>query len=73
MNTPLLPDPPIRRCRCCHRPIKVGPVIDGYGATCARQRGLLPPRIPAPRAAEQDGPDLFDAAHENSDREAQQT
>lgn len=73
MTTPLLPGPRPTRCRCCHRPIKVGPVIDGYGETCARQRGLLPPHIPKPRSEGQDGPDLFDAARENGEFVAQET
>lgn len=61
MTLPLLPGAPPTRCRCCHRPIPTGKAYDGYGEHCARQRGLLPPRIPTPRAnPTQDGPDLLD-------------
>ncbi|MFI2663250.1 hypothetical protein [Micromonospora carbonacea] len=44
-----------------------GVLHDGLGETCARQRGILPPRIPRPRTPEQDGPDLFDAANNTSE------
>jgi hypothetical protein len=56
----LVAELPPARCRCCHRPIPTGKAYDGYGETCARQRGLLPPRIPRPATDRQDGPDLFD-------------
>jgi hypothetical protein len=51
-------------CRCCHRPIPVGPVIDGMGESCARKRGLLPPRavrVAAPvREAADNQPNLLE-------------
>ncbi|MEV2239499.1 hypothetical protein [Micromonospora sp. NPDC049891] len=61
MTLPLLPGHPPAYCRGCHRPIPVGPVIDGYGIECARQRGLTPPTSPRmPDILPQDGPSLFD-------------
>lgn len=72
MTTPLLPGPPARRCRCCRRLIRVGPVIDGYGIECARRRGLIPPAVSKPDSAPQDGPDLLgwrtESAPQNDDQ-----
>lgn len=63
MTLPLLPGAPARRCICCHHPIPTGRVYGaGYGETCARRLGLIPPAAPHPRNDGQEGPDLFDAA-----------
>lgn len=52
-----------RRCRGCHRPVPVGPTYDGYGESCAGDRGLIPRavRLPTPRTAPDDNePNLLD-------------
>lgn len=62
MTVPLLPAGPLRRCRCCHRPVPSGPLYDGYGEKCAEKRGLIPAkvRLPSRRStAGERGPDLL--------------
>ena len=36
---------PDRHCRACHKPVPVGPLIQGLGEKCARKRGLRPARV----------------------------
>ncbi|MCX5066628.1 hypothetical protein OOJ91_12140 [Micromonospora lupini] len=61
MTTPLLPAGPLRRCRCCHRPVPSGPMYDGYGEKCAEKRGLIPRsiRLRRPKTTTDGGPGLL--------------
>ena len=62
MTSALLPAGPVRRCRCCHRPVPVGPMYDGLGEKCAEKAGLIArkARVRRPRrVAAGGGPGLF--------------
>ncbi|PZG12954.1 hypothetical protein C1I95_24745 [Micromonospora craterilacus] len=50
-----------RFCRGCRRPVPTGVVYDGYGEQCARDRGLIPPklRIARPKSTAEQGPGLL--------------
>lgn len=62
MTLPLLPGAPEPRECLCGRPVPKGPLVHGWGSSCARQRGFTTP--PAPKSSGQEGPDLFDAARD---------
>lgn len=62
MTEALLPGPPPAVCGDCGHKVPTGRLYHGLGPKCARQQGLLPPRIPRPRAGHTtpNGPALFD-------------
>ena len=70
MTSPLLPAPAPVYCLGCGRLVAKGPVVNGFGPSCARDRGLLPApvrRIPSPRSpAEVNGVDLLDLLAEQT-------
>lgn len=58
--TPQQTSPPMGRCRECRTPARLDRMVNGLGEKCARDAGLLGPRVDA----EQTGPDLFDQLDE---------